>query len=174
MKSNVMRRNILKLLTVVGTTLGINSLLNRNVYAFLKKPIDSIPKPIAPNSGIISQEERIVNTETAQALNDETMMSNENKLQTLKDELSMEMEKALNDSKLLDVLRKYGVANLVTIQLEVDNTKIESSKNITMDKQLKNELEAMSEDKLMIYGCLGRNLGGCRWCIPCGSCPSCF
>ena len=105
--------------------------------------------------------------------NEET--SNNVTLSQIKDELSMEMEKALNDSKLKDLLEKYGLQNVVKFQLEVDNTKIKSSQNLKMGTQLKDELEAMSEDEfVMLSGCLGRNLGGCRWCIPCGSCPPCF
>lgn len=95
-------------------------------------------------------------------------------LEKIKDKLSSELENALNDSKLIDMLKKYGLENVVTIQLEVDNSKIKSSQNLNMDIQIKNELEAMSEDKfVMINACPGLNGGRCRWCFPCGSCPPC-
>ena len=107
MKSSVKPRNILKLLTVItviGTTLGTSSSLNRNAYAFVNTPIDSSSKPIAPNSGITSQAETVMANATAQNLKNQTR-------QKLQDECTSVASEALNCRKLTKFLEKYVVVD---------------------------------------------------------------
>ena len=166
-----MRRNILKLLTVVGTTLGINSLLNRNVYAFLKKPIDLSTKTIAPNEGMISQAERIIQTENAQNLNDEVIINaqeesqvqgkginmNMDKIKQLQEELNEQMEKAIGNSNFPEFLNSKGlIEKTLKVEVTLDLNLIRNTDFIT-DKELQDALREMPGSEITL-----------RCCYPCG------
>ena len=149
MKSSVKPRNILKLLTVItviGTTLGTSSSLNRNAYAFVNTPIDSSSKPIAPNSGITSQAETVMANATAQNLKNQTQ-------QKLQDECTSVASEALNSRKLTKFLEKYVV--------EDEALKNQSSLDIS---KMKNIQIIDSTDKIQLRCC---SCGG-SVCCPCG------
>ncbi len=148
MKSSVKPRNILKLLTVVtvvGTTLGTSSSLNRNAYAFVNTPIDSSSKPIAPNSGITSQAETVMANATAQNLKNQTG-------QQLQDECTSVASEALNSRKLTKFLEKYLVED-EALQI-----------NSNLDARKMKNIQIIDSTELIVAGCCS-----CGWkvCCPC-------
>ena len=149
MKSNVKPRNILKLLTVItviGTTLGNSSSLNRNAYAFVNTPIDSTAEPIAPNSGITSQAETVMANATAQNLKNQTR-------QKLQDECTSVASEALNSRKLTKFLEKYLV--------EDEALKNQSSLDISKIKNI----QIIDSSEQIVAGCC---TCGNKVCCPCG------
>lgn len=97
-------------------------------------------------------------------------------LQKVQDEIALAMEEAINGSKLEDLLEEYGLKKVVKIQLEVNINQIKTSQKLKIDRQLKNALEESSTDNFVLMSmCGGLTLSGdCKWCTPCGACPSCL
>ncbi|MFH7025776.1 MAG: hypothetical protein ACHBN1_10315 [Heteroscytonema crispum UTEX LB 1556] len=78
---------------------------------------------------------------------------NSEKLQQLQDEIKQEMRDALNNSKLADLLTSYGLIDkTVKFQCVLDMKKIQFS-NTIKDPELKNSLQAIPGNEIVIMGC---------------------
>ena len=78
---------------------------------------------------------------------------NSEKLQQLQNEIHREMKKALNSSKMVEVLDNYGLVDkLVKIQCVLDLTKIQSS-NAIKDPEIKDSLRAIPGQQIVIMDC---------------------
>ncbi|AFY58582.1 hypothetical protein Riv7116_6233 [Rivularia sp. PCC 7116] len=160
MKSSVKPRNILKLLTlvtVIGTTLGTSSSLNRNVYAFEKSPIDSSSKPIAANSGITSQAETVMANATAQNLKNQAR-------QQLQNECTSVSSEALNSRKLTEFLAKYALGDeALQINSSIDINRMKNTQILDAKSLANDDSEAALTDKIKLICCFC----GSGVCCPC-------
>lgn len=89
-------------------------------------------------------------------------------LKKFQDEMASAMKETLKDSKVTDLLEKYGLIDgMVKIHSVIDIKKIKSSQNLDMPSELKSDLEAVLTDNLEIMCC-----NSCRGdvCCPCCVC----
>jgi aldehyde:ferredoxin oxidoreductase len=85
-------------------------------------------------------------------------------LQKLQNEIYLAMSETLNDSKLSDLLAKYGLLEngVVNIKLEINKNKIKSNQTPNIDSELKYALDEISETQISILGCCYCPLLCCR------------
>lgn len=78
----------------------------------------------------------------------ETIMSTEEKLQALKNEIIVAMSEALNDSQLIDFLESHDLVDqLAKTEFVIDTKKMKSNEKLDIDLQIKNDLEESSTNE---------------------------
>lgn len=85
---------------------------------------------------------------TAQNLNDQTIMSTEEKLQALKNEIIVTIKEAFDDCQLINLLEKNSsVDGVVKTQFLIDINKIKSKQEPNIVLEFKDDLEVTSNTR---------------------------